>query len=281
MTLRHGLLTLMLALVWAGAGAVCARAGSPDADVRVSITCQVTPIDHYTVTGTSPQTRGIGWTETVRACDALGNTLAYSGVVVTLNSTGNAVFYTDGTYTVGTTTATLTNGVATIYVMDMTAETIRLSVVDGDGKTGMSGDIVVNEPAHIITAKARKGGSISPSGSVSVVHGADQTFTITANSKYALSDVLVDGVSVGAVTSYTFVNVEENHTITAYFKRTSRRGENLKLGGGGGGGGGGCALSSVPCSTADLLSWALPYLGFGAVWWLSWRRRRRRRRRQG
>ena len=32
-----------------------------------------------------------------------------------------------------------------------------------------------------------------------------------------MADVLVDGVSVGAVTSYTFTNVTANHTIAASF----------------------------------------------------------------
>ncbi len=48
-------------------------------------------------------------------------------------------------------------------------------------------------------------------------YGASQTFTITPNTDYHVADVLVDGVSVGAVTSYTFSNVIANHTISASF----------------------------------------------------------------
>ena len=70
---------------------------------------------------------------------------------------------------------------------------------------------------HTITATAGANGSISPSGSVTVNHGGSQTFTITANTGYHVADVLVDGVSVGAVTSYTFTNVTANHTIAASF----------------------------------------------------------------
>ncbi len=68
-----------------------------------------------------------------------------------------------------------------------------------------------------ITASAGSNGSISPSGSVAVNYGADQTFTISPNSHYHVADVLVDGGSVGAVTSYTFYNVTSNHTISASF----------------------------------------------------------------
>ena len=72
-------------------------------------------------------------------------------------------------------------------------------------------------PSHTITASAGTGGSISPSGSVPVQDGGSQTFTITPNSGYAISNVLVDGQSVGAVRSYTFSNVRSNHTISASF----------------------------------------------------------------
>src|SRR5205814_982446 len=60
-------------------------------------------------------------------------------------------------------------------------------------------------------------GSISPNGSVVVNQGANQTFTITPNACYHVQDVLVDGSSVGAVTSFTFTNVQANHTIAASF----------------------------------------------------------------
>ena len=48
-------------------------------------------------------------------------------------------------------------------------------------------------------------------------YGASQTFTITPAANYHVADVLVDGASVGAVTSYTFTNVTANHTIAASF----------------------------------------------------------------
>ena len=52
---------------------------------------------------------------------------------------------------------------------------------------------------------------------MTVNHGASQTFTITPDTNYHVADVLVDGASVGAVTSYTFTNVTANHTIAASF----------------------------------------------------------------
>src|SRR5439155_720096 len=70
---------------------------------------------------------------------------------------------------------------------------------------------------HTITATAGANGSISPSGALSVNHGANQSFAITPSANYHVADVLVDGSSVGAVTSYTFTNVTANHTIDATF----------------------------------------------------------------
>jgi hypothetical protein len=73
--------------------------------------------------------------------------------------------------------------------------------------------------AYTITASAGTGGSISPSGSVSVTSGSSKTFTIAPGSGYHVSSVNVDGVSVGAVRTYTFSNVAANHTIKASFSR--------------------------------------------------------------
>ena len=70
---------------------------------------------------------------------------------------------------------------------------------------------------YTIAATAGPGGGIAPSGTVSVAHGADQSFTITPATGYSIADVHVDTVSVGAVAGYTFTNVTPNHTISATF----------------------------------------------------------------
>lgn len=90
------------------------------------------------------------------------------------------------------------------------------------GESGFSPFALVWEEAipentFIITASAGSGGSINPSGTVTVTAGSSQTFSITPNGGYHIEDVLVDGTSVGAVSSYTFSNVQGNHTIHAVF----------------------------------------------------------------
>lgn len=74
--------------------------------------------------------------------------------------------------------------------------------------------------SHIITAIAGANGTISPSGSVSVNQGTNKTFTITPSSGYSVSAVMVDGVNKGALTTYTFPNVQAGHTISVTFSNT-------------------------------------------------------------
>lgn len=76
-----------------------------------------------------------------------------------------------------------------------------------------------SETTYIITAAAGANGSISPSGSVEVKEGADQTFTITADEGYEIENLKVDGSDVSAASSYTFNNVTEVHSIEATFKQ--------------------------------------------------------------
>ena len=84
---------------------------------------------------------------------------------------------------------------------------------NGGGSSGYS--------YYTIKATAGAGGSISPTGSVSVREGRDQTFTITPDKGYAVSNVKIDGKSIGAVKSYTFENVRRTHTIEVIFMKAN------------------------------------------------------------
>ena len=79
----------------------------------------------------------------------------------------------------------------------------------------------VTVESYDITATAGEGGTITAEGladgKVSVTEGESATFTIAANDGYEVSDVKVDGTSVGKRTSYTFENVTAAHTIEATF----------------------------------------------------------------
>lgn len=80
----------------------------------------------------------------------------------------------------------------------------------------------VPEPAaafHKITSSKLGNGSITPSGEVEVTEGNNLSFVIAPESHHHISDVLVDGKSVGRVTSYSFNNISENHSIEAIFTK--------------------------------------------------------------
>ena len=78
-----------------------------------------------------------------------------------------------------------------------------------------------NYSYYTIKATAGTGGSITPSGNVSVREGRDKTFTITPDKGYTVSNVKIDGRSIGAVKSYTFENVKRAHTIEVSFTRAN------------------------------------------------------------
>ena len=76
-------------------------------------------------------------------------------------------------------------------------------------------------PTYTINSSCGPNGSISPLGTVSVSQNSSYVFFITPENGYQIEDVLVDGSSVGPVTSYTFPDVTSNHTISATFSEIS------------------------------------------------------------
>jgi|GEM_PF-4547155 hypothetical protein len=111
---------------------------------------------------------------------------------------------------------------------------VHYVVTAQDGTT--TADFIVTVTAapavtHTITATAGVHGSISPTGAVPVNDGTSQTFNINPDNGYRVADVIVDGSSVGVVTSQVFNNVTADHSISASFAQNAT---------GGGGGYGGC-----------------------------------------
>ena len=108
----------------------------------------------------------------------------------------------------------------------------RFTPADGN-YAAISGKIVLYSPAEddtghgnshnyrTIMVTVRGNGSVSPSGWANVPIGGDQTFTITPDKGYAVAKVLIDGQSVGAVTSYTFRGITEGHTIEVIFMKAN------------------------------------------------------------
>jgi beta-lactamase superfamily II metal-dependent hydrolase len=110
----------------------------------------------------------------------------------------------------------------TVPATPSTAARVRVTARDAAGNAGTAASaanfaITTAGTTWTITASAGANGAITPGGAVVVAQGASQAFTVTPNSGYAVSSVLVDGVSVGAVSGYAFTNVSANHTISAAF----------------------------------------------------------------
>lgn len=98
---------------------------------------------------------------------------------------------------------------------------VRNTIVEVDCIDGKTIEISLQVEEAIvlydIIATTSEGGIISPS-SAKVEKGETKTFKIIPEVEYEIEDVLVNGVSIGKVTEYTFVNVDENQTIQAVFK---------------------------------------------------------------
>ena len=146
---------------------------------------------------------------------------------VDLAGSGRYTFFSEGdTDTLGTLldaycnplTADDDGGVAPNFsiVENLDAGVYYISV---EGATsGTTGEYSLNMVCeHIIRASAGNGGRIDPAGNVIVGQNSGATFTITPNSGVTIVDVIVDGNSVGGVSTYAFHNVTENHTIEAVF----------------------------------------------------------------
>ena len=153
---------------------------------------------------------------------------------ITYDLAGGTAEGNPDTYTIETRTFTLKNPTKSGYTFTgwsgtgLTGEN-NLTVTIEKGSTGDRSYMAhwrYNGSGHsysyyTIKATAGAGGSISPSGNVSVREGRDQTFTITPDKGYAVANVKIDGKSIGAVKSYTFENVRRTHTIEVIFMKAN------------------------------------------------------------
>ncbi len=107
----------------------------------------------------------------------------------------------------------------TLHAKFFSTYAIGYSKSSGGNTGGHSSGHSSTSQSYTIAATAGEGGSISPSGKVNVVKGKDKTFTFTPKEEHMISDVLIDGKSVGAVDSYTFTKVDAEHTIKVVFEK--------------------------------------------------------------
>ncbi|MFA5073121.1 MAG: PKD domain-containing protein [Nitrospirota bacterium] len=114
-------------------------------------------------------------------------------------------------------------GFACGYAQQIGNSTIQGQVTTSDGSITMGNfELVANTPDNIydIIVTAGSGGSISPSGVITISQGKNLAFTITPDTGKYIQDVLLDNVTVGSAATYTISNVTANHTIEARFSST-------------------------------------------------------------
>ncbi len=143
----------------------------------------------------------------ITATAALNGTITPAGAVTVTSGTNQSFaiaadtgFFIDDVFVDGTSVGPLTSYDFNTVVSNHTIHATFSSVIN-----------------HTITATAGLNGSINPTGAVRVSDGSNQTFSILAASGFKVADILVDGGSVGAVSSYTFSNVTADRTIAASF----------------------------------------------------------------
>lgn len=133
-------------------------------------------------------------------------------------------------------TITVDEGVSQSYTISVNTEyRIKDVLVDGVSQgaivsytfSNVSADHTISVnfeavPTYTITTNVGEGGSISPSGNIILTEGDSQTFTFIPDSGYGIKDVLVDDISQGEITSYTFTDVTANHTLSVIFKEIPR-----------------------------------------------------------
>lgn len=159
----------------------------------------------------------------VTANHTISATFAIDTYTVTTSAGANGSITPGGTIVVdaGTSPEFTIAGDAHYHIANVVLDGVSVGAVSTITLSSISTNHTISATflidTYTITATAGANGSITPDGPVSVDHGESQNFVMGADPTYQIADVTVDGVSVGAVASYTFSTVTGDHTIDATF----------------------------------------------------------------
>ena len=123
-------------------------------------------------------------------------------------------------------------------VQDVTADGVSLGALASYTFRGVNashkiGAVFASIPSYTVTLTAGPRGTVNPNGMVAVRENQAVSFSVTPDANCKITDVLVDGVSVGAVPSYTIASVKKNLSVLAAFAKETR---SISVGPGKGGG---------------------------------------------
>ncbi len=211
----------------AGAGGTISPSGTVTVNSGTSKTFTIAPSAGYSIGDVKVDGTSVGAVATYTLSNVTANhVIAATFVVNTYIVTPSAG--ANGSVSPSTAMTVNYNGTASFTVTPNTGYNIVSVTGCGgmlSGSTYTTGLITANCTVtatfgintYSITATAGAGGTISPSGTVTVNSGTSKTFTITPNTGYSISEVIVDSLSAGAVTSYSFTNVTGNHSLSVSF----------------------------------------------------------------
>jgi hypothetical protein len=205
-----GVWTGSVTVTGAGSGVTLFTSGSGVSGTSGGFTVNPGVLDHFTFsTISSPQISNWTFVVWVTAEDVYGNTVT--------GYTGTPSFtYSAGSISPGAMNAFVSGVGSTLVAVTPAGSSVTITATDGT-HTGTSNSFTVNPT---ISATAGANGAISLSGNFPVNYGSNQSFTITPNTGYSIAFVAVNGVSVGAVSSYTFTNIQATYDIYAAFALT-------------------------------------------------------------
>jgi hypothetical protein len=230
------LTTLNLTIGGAGSGEVSLSTGgsytssvSQPITYYSSVTLTASPGANSVFSGWSGDCTGTGaCTLTMVADKNVTATFTSSGypLDLTISGGGTVSFSTGGSFT-GSTSQTFASGTAVTLTPLANGGSIFTGWTGCDSVAGNACSVTMTAGKSVaayfavsatptITAAAGTNGSISPAGTIAPA-GSSQTYTITPNAGYHVDTLSVDGVLQTPATSYTFSNIQGNHTITATF----------------------------------------------------------------
>ncbi len=159
----------------------------------------------------------------IEANHTISAAFAAKSYEITVNAGANGTIApATATYAYGATPTFAITPNAGYVITDVTVDGASVGAVSTYTFTALTADHTIAATfaaaQFSIVATAGNGGTITPAGTTNMAYNGNQTYTISANNGYHVSDVFVDGASVGAVTSYSFTGVTANHTIYAAFE---------------------------------------------------------------
>lgn len=160
---------------------------------------------------------------------------------ITINLAGSGPW--NFTYSEGNTPVTITNYASNTYSFAPPLQPCTYTVTAlSDASCAalsedMTGAAVLTQQQYQVTVTAGANGIITSSDTSTIVDcGSDKTYTITPDAGFAVQDVLVDGISQGSISTYTFTNITAPHSISASFTSVSA-----------------CTLPTISASVTDVV----------------------------